>query len=69
MKQQLFQYAVLLHPEENKDGKFTESTKVLIEPKTTLAKDDKTAALLIARQLPEDCIDKLERVEIVIRPF
>jgi len=64
----LFQYAAIFHPSENEmeDG---EKAKVIIEPSTVLAKDEQVAVLLIARQLPEAYVEKLDQIEIAIRPF
>ncbi len=68
-KLSLFQYVVLQHPskEDEKEGKG--ETKILIELTTKLAKDEKQLSVIIARNLPEDVIDKLDQVEIKIRPF
>lgn len=68
MKMKLFEYAILLHPKEEKE-KETGKTIVVSNPKTILAKDDKQAAMLIAREIPADYIDKLDQVEVIVRPF
>lgn len=70
MKMKLFEYAMLVHPAEVKEGeKQPDKTLVIAGPKTILAKDDKQAGMLVAREIPEDYIDKLDRVEIILRPF
>ena len=68
MKQKLFQFALLFHPNEKelKDGKRSE---VITEVKTIIATDDKTALLLVSRQIPEEYINRLDQVEVVLRPF
>lgn len=70
MKQRLFQYAILLHP-ETKDKKETkEKTKLLSDGiQTILAQDEKQAAMLVARAIPEEHIDNLQNVEVVVRGF
>ncbi len=68
MKAKLFQYAVILHPtgeEEKKGGK----SQIILDLKTMLASDEKTAVLLVGRQIPEEYLSKLDQIEIAIRPF
>jgi len=69
MKLKLFEYAVLLHPETDKDGKPIGKTAVVKEPKTLLAKDEQQVGMLAAREIPTEHVDHLERVEIIVRPF
>jgi hypothetical protein len=73
MAQRLFEYAVLYHPvkaskkqSDNGDGA---TTQIIIQPTTLLAKDDQIALLMAARSIPAKYSQKLDRVEIVIRPF
>ena len=67
-REALFQYAALYYPskEELKKGK---KAKVIIEPTTILAKNAQVASMIVIRELPEEYTEKLENVEIVIRPF
>lgn len=65
MKLKLFEYAVLLHPEKENSGK----TKLLKTKSMVLAKDDKQVAILVAREIPAEHLDHLDRVEIIVRPF
>jgi hypothetical protein len=67
----LFEYAVLYHPKTKKvDGEEKrEKSKVLVDVKRVLAADDKEVAILAAREIPEEYLDQLETVEIVVRPF
>lgn len=69
MKLKLFEYAMLLHPELDKDSKEMGKTTVLKSPAVLLAKDDKQVGILAARDIPEEHISHLERVEIIVRPF
>lgn len=64
-KQKLYTYAVLYH--EKVDDEI--NTRLLIKPTDILSKDDKTAAMLVARALPEEVLGNLEDVQIIIRPF
>lgn len=68
MKLNLYQYCMLLHPKE-KDGEFEGETTMLIEPRTVLAKDEKQAAIKIARKIPDNQMENLDRIDIVVRPF
>lgn len=71
-KPSLFQYAVLFHPKATKEqierGERPKSI-VLTEPTTKLAGSEQEIAILAARSVPADYTDKLEDVEIVVRPF
>ncbi len=64
----LFEYAVIFHPnkDERKDGRIDE---ILIQPKSVLANDDKQAFMKAVREIPEDYSDKLDRIEVAVRPF
>jgi hypothetical protein len=66
MKLRLFQYTVLLHPV--KDDEKTKTT-FLVEPTMKLAKDERALSMTIAKEIPEEYMDRLEDVEILIRPF
>lgn len=69
MKLKLFEYAVLLHPETDKDGKLIGKTTLVKDPTTLLAKDEQQVGILAAREIPTEHVEHLERVEIVVRPF
>lgn len=72
-KGKLFEYAVLYHPREKKDaaGNPLESKKSILVGEVTriIAGSDKEVAMLAAKSIPDEYNDKLEDVEIVIRPF
>ena len=64
----LFQYAVMLHPTE--EGKKTgDTSKIIVEVKTVLAVDQNGAVILAGRDIPSEFLDKLDRVEVAVRPF
>jgi hypothetical protein len=68
----LFEYAIIHHPKTTKDaaGNETQGPDTLISPpKHTLARGDKEVAMRAAREIPDTFLDKLEEVEIVVRPF
>jgi hypothetical protein len=72
-KGKLFEYAVLYHPREKKDaaGNPIESKKSIVVTDVTrvLATSDKEVGMLAAKAIPDEYNDKLDDVEIVIRPF
>lgn len=72
-KGKLFEYAVIYHPKEKKaaDGTPLDEKKSIIVQDITriLATSDKEVAMLAAKAIPDEYNDKLEQVEIVIRPF
>lgn len=70
MKQKLFQFAVLHHEKISKGKQEGEIKSVeVIKIKSILAADEKVALLLIAKQIPDEYQDKLQDVEILLRPF
>lgn len=71
-KSQLFQYCIIFNPKLSKkdedEGKTAKA--ILIKDVTNvLSKDDKEVAILAARQIPEEYLDKLDQVSITVRPF
>lgn len=68
-KAKLFQYAVLWHPTDKDAEDNGTKSKVLVEPKTILAADQQTAIMSAAMEIPAEYKDKLDQVEIAIRPF
>lgn len=69
MKSQLFQYAILHNPVIAEEGKVQEKAKVIKGIDTILAKNQEEATIRIAREIPEEYLDKLDEVDIVVRPF
>ena len=68
----LFEYAIIHHPKVVKDaqGNETQGADVLLKsPTHLLANSDKEVAMRAAREIPESHLDRLEEVEICVRPF
>ena len=65
---QLFHCAVLLHPttEEKEKG---ESTKVIVPHKVLLSPNADTAKTMVGRDIPEDELGKVDRIEVCVSPF
>jgi len=66
----LFQYAVILHKKETKDGK-TEfvGAEMIIEPTTMLARNERDAIFKITRMIPEEKATNPDDIDIIIRNF
>ena len=70
-KGKLFEYAVLFHPEPRKVGEewVTDPSELIVEPTRVVARDDKAVAITASRAIPEKFLDKLDKVEVIVRPF
>lgn len=64
----LFEYAVIYnpYPEETKKGV---QSKLLVPVRTLLASTKENATIMAAREIPEDYLSKLDRIEVAVRPF
>lgn len=70
MKKRPFQYMVLLHEFEEKEGKKEyKDTIVIIDLKTVMAKNEKELVFKITREIPDEFAGEPDNVEIIIRPF
>ncbi len=66
----LYEFAILLNEKRDKDGDITDPARILVMPKTVLARDENQATILAAREIPDTVVeDKLDRVEVAVRPF
>jgi len=70
-KGKLFEYAVLFHPDARKVGEewVTDPSQLIVEPKRVVARDDKAVAIQASRDIPDTYLDKLDKVEVIVRPF
>lgn len=68
----LYEYAVIYNPlptkDENERGEKPKSL-LIVDVKRILSNSDKEAMMLAARDIPDTYTDKLDRVEIALRPF
>ena len=67
-KLRLFEYAVILHPEKDDNGRYRGDSE-LIEMKCVMAVDEKAATFKIARSIDADYENDYDRLEIAIRAF
>lgn len=68
----LFEYAAIYTPLATKDQNDRgekPKAELIVDVKRVLANNEKEAMMLAARDIPESYTDKLDRVEIALRPF
>lgn len=67
----IYEYAVLFHPKPKKvgDDSVTDPSQIIVDVTRVVANDDSAVAILASRQIPESYLDKLDQVEIAVRPF
>jgi hypothetical protein len=65
----IYQFAVILQPKQNKDGEVTEDGQLVVQLQTVLAATDEQAQLLAGRAIPEEYLDKIDRLTVAVRPF
>lgn len=68
----LFEYAVIFNPLPTKDqverGENPKS-ELIVDVTRVLANSEKEAQMMAARAIPDKYMDKLDQVEIALRPF
>lgn len=68
----LFEYAVIYNPKQTKkqDEEGVQAKSVLVvDVQRILARDAAEVTLIAARQIPEEYLDRLNQVDVVVRPF
>lgn len=65
MKKKLFDYVILYH-QELKSGNVD---TFFISRGHVLATSDKQATLLAGRQIPEEYLQNIDQMEVIVRPF
>lgn len=63
----LFEYAVLFHPKK-KDGD-SQLAEILIPPVLVVARSETEVTIRASRAIPDSHLDKLDQVEVRVRPF
>ena len=64
----VFEVLLLLHPTEEERRK-GEHARLLDDVQRYVARDQQTVLLLAARRIPTEYMDKLDRLQLLIRPF
>lgn len=65
----VFEYAIVFVGKKDKDGNWTEKPELLVGPKAVLCGDEREATLRAAKEIPEAYNEKLDRVQVAVRPF
>lgn len=69
---QIFEVCAIYHQlqtKEQRDKGEHQKSKIIVDVKRVFVKDDKAANMLVIREIPEEYADKLDQVEIIVRPF
>lgn len=64
----LFQFAAILNPSQKEEEEGVKP-RLIVEVQTVLAADQGAATLLAARAIPEEFVDSLDRIQVVVTPF
>lgn len=64
-KQRLMEYVILWHPKKEEDGK----SKIIVPKKEILVNDEKQAFIFANRAIPDEYLEQLDQVEVIVRPF
>ena len=68
----LYEYAVIYNPLPTKDQKErgeTPKSELIVDVTRVISNNEKEASMMAARAIPETYTDRLDRVEIALRPF
>jgi len=65
----LFTVAAIYKPKNEKGVLIEKDCKVIIKPDFILSKDEKTAGMKMIRKIPAEYEEKLDDVEVLVRPF
>ena len=68
-KSKLFQYAIIWHPTEKQVKDNDAKSKVLKDLTTILATDLEMVKMTAIMELPSECKDQLDQIELAVRPF
>lgn len=71
-KSALFEYVLIHHPRQTKEDRDagTQPVSILLgDIRRVLAKDIGEVNIKAAREIPQEYLDKLDTVEIAVRPF
>lgn len=68
----LFEFAILFHPKptaSEQERGVKPKSEVLVPVKSILANNEKEASVIAAREIPTSHEDRLDCIEIALRPF
>lgn len=64
----VFQYLAFFTPNEA-EVEAGEKPRLIVQPTFVVSESQQAVALLAARAIPDEYVDKLDRVEVAVRPF
>lgn len=60
----VFEYVVVFNPKDDK-----EVAKIIVQPTVELADTKEAVAMKAARAIPEEYVDRIDDIEIIVRNF
>lgn len=67
-KSNLFQYVAIYNPSTKKEEE-KQTAKIVVPITSILAKNEQVASMKAVREIPEEYLDRLEQIDIIVRPF
>ena len=68
-KGRIYEYAVIYHPKRKTKDDPQKKSEVIVDVKRDICASEQEALILASRAIPEGYLDKLDQVEIAVRPF
>ena len=68
MKNTLYEYAVIWHPNEKQEEN-GEKSKLVEGPKYMMAREEKAVFMTVVSQLNMEYKDQLDQIDVIVRPF
>lgn len=66
----IYEIAILYAPKSSDTAALKqEPAKLLVAPKAIVAKSQEAAQIVAARMIPEEYVDRLDEVQVAVRPF
>lgn len=68
----LYEFAVVHIPKtttRTQEGVYLPEPSIIVQPTCVLAKDEKHASMIATRAIPQSHADKLDEVDVAVRPF
>lgn len=68
----VYEYCILFHPRVRKDKEgeeIVEKSKLIKDIERIVAASPQEVSIIASRAIPDEYLDKLDEVEIIVRPF
>lgn len=69
---QLFEFAIIHNPKQRTDTAGNDTTppsSIIVAPKHVLGTDEKEVTMRLAREIPDEYLERLDEVQVLVRPF